>query len=54
MTILWHSILTKQPFSSLNCAGVDVPAGHCWDVRQCGRTVVLKGRMGKRRRRGRI
>lgn len=51
-TISWGSILTRQPPSSLNCAGVDVPCGHSWEVRQCRRNVVPRGRMGKEEEKG--
>lgn len=29
------------------CAGVGVPRGHCWEVRQCGCNVVPGRRMGR-------
>lgn len=48
---LMGSILTKQaPFTKLL---LDVPCGHCWDVRQRRRNVVPRGWL-KRKRRGRI
>ncbi len=34
------------------CAGVGVPCGHCWEVRQCGRNVVPGGRMGREEEKG--
>lgn len=37
---------------SLNCAGVDVPCGHSWEVRQCRRNVVARGRTGKEEEKG--
>lgn len=37
---------------TLNCAGVDVPCGHSWEVRQCRRNVVARGRTGKEEEKG--
>lgn len=42
----------QTAFFISDCAGVGVPCGHNWEVRQCGRNVVPRGWLGREEEKG--
>lgn len=42
----------QAAFFISECAGAEVPCGHCWEVRQCGPNVVPGGRIGREEEKG--
>ncbi len=51
MTNLYGKHFDQAAFIS-ECASVEVPCGHRWEVRQCGCNVVAGGRIVREEERG--
>lgn len=46
--VLWRRVFDQAAFFVSECAGVGVPRGHRWEVRQCGRNLSSVGVDGRR------